>query len=239
MFTWGSKYLFAVGVAALLGAALYALIGGGDPPGVMSFGYKGAVGDHTGYAILSTTGVVGLGLGVFNVVTHDGDAEEASARVGVDHTLTVFTPRTATYWGPLTAFGVASLIIGISASQTFVVLGIVVLAVVAIQWPILAWSDRATTGDDDVNEGIRKWVLGPVEISIMAMLGVTVLVLAASQALRTLPEAWAIAIGVLTAVLTLGAATAISKIDVSRSVIVGVAAVGALSVLVVGVVGAA
>ncbi len=239
MFTWGSKYLFAVGVSALVGAALYGLISGGDLLGVISAGYKGAVGDHTGYTILVTTGAVSLGLGSFNLATRDGDAEEASARVGVDHTLTLSTPRTESYWGPLAAFGVASLIIGISTSQAFVVLGIVVLAVVAIQWPILAWSDRATTGDDDVNEGIRKWVLGPVEISIMAMLGVTVLVLAASQALRTLPEAWAIAIGVLTAVLTLGAATAISKIDVSRSVIVGVAAVGALSVLVVGVVGAA
>ena len=35
MFTWGSKYLFGVSLAAFVGAVAYGLITGGDPVGVL------------------------------------------------------------------------------------------------------------------------------------------------------------------------------------------------------------
>ncbi|MCP3992723.1 MAG: hypothetical protein GY724_26890 [Actinomycetia bacterium] len=237
MFTWGSKYLFAVSVAALLGAALYGLISGGDVVGVTSAGYKGGVGDHTGYTTLVTIGVVSFGLGALNLAIRDGDAEEAAARVGANHALTVSTPKTPSFWGPLTAFGVACLIVGIAVSQAFVVLGIVVFAVVTIQWAILAWSDRAT-GDDDVNEVIRKRVLGPLEIPMMSLLGIAVLVLGVSRVLLAVSETGATIVAALVAATIFGSALVIAKSNAPRSVISGVVAIAALALLAGGIVGA-
>ena len=237
MFTWGSKYLFAVAVASLLGAGLFGLITGGELLGVMSVGYKGGVGDHGGYATLFTVGVVSIGLGVFNLAIRDGDADDGAARVGADNVLSVTTPRTPSYWAPLTAFGVACLIVGVAVARAFVILGIVVLSIVAIQWAILAWSDRAT-GDGDVNEVIRKRVLGPVEVPLMATLAIAVLVLGVSRVLLAVSETGATVVAAVVAVLVFGGAVAVAKLNASRSVISGVVAIGALAVLAGGIVGA-
>jgi hypothetical protein len=237
MFTWGSKYLFAIAVVSLLGAGLFGLITGGDVLGVMSVGYKGGVGDHGGYATLFTIGIVSAGLGVFSLAIRDGDAEVAAARAGAEHVLSVSTPTRPSYWGPLTAFGVACLIVGVAVSRAFVVLGIVVLSVVAIQWAILAWSDRAT-GDGEVNEVIRKRVLGPIEVPMMAVLGIAVVVLGVSRVLLAVSETGATVVASVVAALVFAVAVAVVKSNASRSVISGVVAIGALAVLAGGIVGA-
>lgn len=237
MFTWGSKYLFAVAGASLIGAALYGLISGGGLIGVVSLGYKGGVGEHTGYTILVAVAIVSTFLAVLNLMFRDGDAETAAEVAGVDHVLAVSTPRTPSFWGPLAGFGVACMAVGLAVSQAFFILGVVVLAVVTLEWMVLAWSDRAT-GDDTVNAVIRTRTLGPLEIPMLAMLGIAVVVIGLSRVLLAVPAAGATAVAAIVAAAVFGSAVAIAKSNASRSVITGVVAIAAVAVLAGGIVGA-
>lgn len=237
MFTWGSKYLFTVAGSSLIGAALYGLISGGGLIGVVSLGYKGGVGDHTGYAILIAIATVTICLGVLNIIIRDGDAETAAEVAGVDHVLAVSTPRTPSFWGPIAAFGVACVAVGLAVSQAFFILGVVVLSVVTLEWLVLAWSDRAT-GDAEVNETIRNRTLGPFEIPMLAMLGIAVVVIGLSRVLLTVPAAGSTAIASVIAAVVFAAAVGMAKSNASRSIITGVVALAAVGVLAGGIIGA-
>lgn len=237
MFTWGSKYLFGVAFASLVGAAAYGLSSGGDIVGVFSAGYKGGVGEHVGYTVLTTIGLVFSLLGVVNVITRDGDAGEAAELVGADGALTVSTPRTSSFWGLLAAFGMACLAVGVAVSSAFFILGVVILAVVLLEWVVLAWSDQAT-GDQEVNAVIRDRILGPIEVPLLAMLGIAAMVLGLSRVLLAVSEVASTTIAAVVAALIFGAAIAISKSDAPRAIISGVVALGAVGVIAGGIVGA-
>ena len=176
-------------------------------------------------------------LAVVLVMTREGDAASASDRVGTDSILTVSTPRASSFWGPLAAFGIACMIVGLAVSQAFVILGIVVLSVVTLQWLVLAWSDRAT-GDDEVNEVLRNRLLGPFEIPMLALLGIAVMVIGLSRVLLAVPEIGSTAIASVVAALIFGVGVAMAKTSPSRSIISGVVAVGAVAVLAGGIAGA-
>lgn len=237
MFTWGAKYLFGLSVASFLGAIVYGLFSGGGIVGVLSGGYKGGVGDHVGYMILVALGFATLFLGVLMVVLRDAESEEASAAVGVERALAVRASRSPSYWGPVAAFGIACMAVGLAVSQMFFILGLVILAVVALEWLVLAWSDRAT-GDAEINSAIRDRMVGPFEIPVLALLGIGVFVIGFSRVLLTVSEAGSVIAAALVAALIFAAAIAIAKSAASRSVITGVVALGALAVLAGGIAGA-
>jgi hypothetical protein len=237
MFTWGSKYLFGIAVASIVGALVYGLVTGGSVLGVLSSGLAGGVGDHAGYGLLLGLAVATIFLGVINVVTRDGDAAVAAASVGVDGALAVGPPRTPTYWAPMAAFGVACLVVGLAVSLAFTILGIAILGVVLVEWTVQAWADRAT-GDQTVNNTIRNRVIGPLEVPIMASLGIAILVLGVSRVLLTVSKEGATAVASIVAFVVFVVAIAIAKSRVSRSVISGVVATGAVLVLAGGIIGA-
>ncbi len=237
MFTWGSKYLFGIGLASMLAAIIYGLSTGGDPVGVISGGYKGGVGDHTGYMILVAIGFACIGLGLMTIIIRDAEAEKASAAAGVDATLAVSASRAPSYWGPLAAFGVACMVVGVAVSLLFLIFGIVVLGIVGLQWLALAWSDRAT-GDPEVNAVIRERLIGPFEIPMLAALGIGAIVIGVSRVLLAVPEAGSTALASVVAALIFFGAVAIANSSVPRSVITGVVALGAVAVLAGGIAGA-
>jgi hypothetical protein len=234
MFTWGSKYLFGVAVVGLLGAAVYGLVTGGGLIGVLSVGYKGAVGEHTGYGILLGVGAAAAALGVLNVIVRDGEADDAVVEAGA---LAVRTPRSASYWGLLAAFGLACLVVGVAVSPAFFIVGLVVLSVVLLEWVILAWSDGAT-GDPTVNSAIRERVIGPIEVPLLALLGIGVVILGVSRVLLAVSSAGSVAVAAAVAGLVFVSCIVMAKTTVNRSVISGIVVVGALAVLAGGIVGA-
>lgn len=238
MFTWGSKYLFGVSLAALVGAVVYGLVTGGGIVGVISMGYKGGVGEHTGYAILMAAAFTSLFLGVIGVITRDGDAEDMAQRAGSDQVLAVKPPVGLGISAPLAAFGIACLALGISVSEAFLYLGLAVLFVVGIEWTIQAWSERAT-GDDEVNAIIRRRVLGPFEVPMLSLLAIAVMALGLSRILLAVPEAVSVAIAVFAAAFIFGSAVLIAKARAPRAIVSAIVTFGAVAVLAGGIVGAA
>lgn len=237
MFTWGSKYLFGVSLAAFLGAVAYGLITGGGPVGVISAGYKGGVGEHVGYALLLSASLSALLLGIASVITRDGDAEDMAALAGSDSALAVRPPAGLSIAAPLTAFGVGSMVVGVAVSKAFLYLGIAVLLIVGIEWLVQAWSDRAT-GDDQVNNIIRRRVLGPIEVPMLGGLAIAVIVLGLSRILLAVSEVGSVVIVSAAAAFVFFSAVLIAKTKAPRAIISAIVTFGALAVLAGGIVGA-
>ena len=238
MLTWGSKFLFGIGFGALVGAVVMGLVTGGDPIGVISLGYKGGVGDHIAYGILLAISAAVIMLGVVTTIARDGDPEELAAIAGVDKLPAVTPPAHPSYWAPLTAFGVVSLVVGLALSSAFSYLGVAVLAVVALEWCIQAWADHAS-GDPEVNEVIRQRVIGPVELPLLSMLGIGAFVLGISRVLLAVSSTGSVVVACVAAGLVFGIIVLLSKVDVDRRIIAGVVAITAVAVLAGGIIGAA
>ncbi len=238
MFTWGSKYLFGVFVAAYLAAIAYGLVTGGGPVGVISFGYKGGVGDHVGYTMLMSASVTSLILGIISVITRDGDADDMAELAGSELALAVRPAKGLSIAGPLTAFGLGCLVVGVSISMAFLYLGVAVLFVVAIQWLVQVWADRAT-GDDAVNDVIRNRILGPIEVPMLACLSIAVVVLGISRVLLAVSKTGSVVVASVAAVFVFGAAILIAKSKAPRPIVSAIVTLGAVAVLAGGIAGAA
>lgn len=238
MFTWGSKFFIGLSAGALIGAVAYGLVTGGGPVGVVSSGYKGGVGDHLGYSILLFAAAALVLMGFISVLVRDGDAEAMAARAGVATVPPVQQPSDASYWGPIAAFGVAATVIGLALSPVFYILGIAVLAVVTLMWSVQAWADRAT-GDPEVNRVVRSRVLGPIELPMLSMLAIAAVAVGVSRVFLAVSKTGATVAGSIFTILVFGSAVLMSKIDLKRSAINGIVALGALAVLAGGIVGAA
>jgi hypothetical protein len=237
MFTWGSKYLFGVFVAAYVSAVVYGAVSGGGPIGVISFGYKGGVGEHVGYTILMSAAFVALFLGIVSVITRDGDSEDMASLAGSERALAVRPPTGLSIAGPLTAFGIGCLAVGIAVSTAFLYLGVAVLFVVAIEWLVQAWSERAT-GDDQVNNIIRNRILGPIEVPMLGLLSIAVIVLGISRVLLAVSKVGSVVVASVAAVFVFGAAILIAKSKAPRAIISAIVSFGAVAVLAGGIVGA-
>lgn len=237
MFTWGSKYLFGISVAAFVAAVVYGLVTGGGPVGVISGGYKGGVGDHVGYTMLLSTSFGALVLGIVSVIARDGDSEDMSALAGAEHALAVKPPTGLSIAAPLTAFGIGCLVVGVAVSTVFLYLGVAVLLIVGIEWLVQAWSDRAT-GDDQVNNIIRQRVLGPIEVPMLSLLAIAVIVLGISRILLAVSSTGSVVIASVAAAFVFCSAILITKSKAPRSIVSAIVTFGAVAVLAGGVVGA-
>lgn len=244
MLTTGSKWFFGVAGGAFLAALVY---GGATNPsevkmatftGVLTLGYKGGVGDHIGYAILLGIAGAALFLGASLAAFRDADVEAEAGLLAVDTVPEVTAPPQGSYWPVIGAFGAGALVVGLVTSSALVMLGIVVLVAVAFEWAISAWSDRATT-DPMVNRAVRRRVMMPFEVPILGALGIAVFVLALSRILLTVSDLGVYLIfgGLATAVLIVAFILS-ARPRLNPSMVAAVCVIGALAVLVGGVVSA-
>lgn len=238
MFTWGPKYLFAISATALVSAVIYGVVTGGDPIGAATMGYKGGVGDHLGYSILIAVGVVAQVLTWVLVATRDGDAEAMAARTVSPTVPPVNPPADPSFWGPLSAFGVAAIIIGLSISRIYFYLGLAVFFVAGLMWLVQAWSDRAS-GDPEANRIIRDRIAGPFEVPLLSLLGFAVMALAMSRVFLATSANGAVVAGTIVTVLIFGGAVVLANTEVKPALLRGVLALGAVAVLAGGIAAAA
>lgn len=180
MFTWGSKYFFGLSAATFVAAIIYVLVSGGGLLGALSLGWYQGVGVHTGFAVLMGLTLALFLLGVLSVWVRDAEAEEAAILVGGERVPQALPPVNPSFWGVVTGFAVGALLIGASVSDEFLLLGAALLVVVALEWAVLSWTDRAT-GDPAANRTIRNRIMMPIEVPLFGALAIAVLALGVSR----------------------------------------------------------
>jgi hypothetical protein len=235
----GSRLFFALAVLGLLGAGAYGVASGGDPVGVMSAGYKGGVGDHFGYSVLSAFGLTSLILGFLTVAIRDADPMPVAVSGGEAAVPEVAPPDGASFWPLIGALGLVITVLGLVEGAGLVALGLVLVAVTAIEWTVRAWSDRAT-GDPAVNRAIRDRLMAPVEVPIGAALVIAFVVLGVSRVLLAVSSFSAVMIAIVASFLIFAGAIVVWKSPKQgRKIATALLIIGAVAVIAGGIAGVA
>jgi hypothetical protein len=238
MLTTGFKLFMGYCIGALLAAAVYGYTTGGSHMGPLSVGWKGAVGEHIGYAVLLITGAVAGALSLVLVAFRDADARAAAELLGVE-TASAQRPTGASYWPIVSAFGAGAVVIGLVLSPAVFVAGLVLLAIVMFEWMMSAWADRAT-GDPEVNRELRDRIMSPIEVPVGAVLAIVVVPLAASRVFLSVSKFSAVWVATgVAAVVLLAAIVVALRPKLSKNVVAGIVLVGGIAFVTAGIVSAA
>jgi hypothetical protein len=239
MFTTGSKWFLGLGTVSLVLAAVYGYGTGGDLLGPLTGGYWGGVGDHLGYTVLVSIGLVAVLLGLVALASRDADPGALAQVAGTDDAPLAVPPAHLAYWPVLGAFGAALVVLGLVISNVLFVAGLIVLLAVLIEWMVLAWSDRAT-GDPDTNHHLRQRLMAPFEVPLIGVIILGVAIFAFSRVFLTVSKLGAVGVATVLASAVLGIGVLLAtKPRISANVIAGVLTVCALGVVSLGVVSAA
>lgn len=240
MFKSASKFLFGLAGLAFLSAIVLGVATSDQGPidsilGPITMGYKGGVGDHVGYSILISLAVVSFFLGVFLASLRDADPEAEAQLVGLETVPEAPEPTTVNYWPVIGAFSAAAVVLGLAIGSEMVVVGAVGLVCCTVEWAARAWADRAT-GDAEVNQTIRNRLMNPIEIPVLAVLGIGGLVLAVSRILLALPKTGSyLAFAIIPTVMFIFGVLILMKPKMSQSAIAAILLVGGLAILAGGV----
>jgi hypothetical protein len=237
MITSGSKWFFGLAFTTFVLAIAYGWTTGGNGFGPLTFGYKGAVGDHFGYSLLMAAGVVAFFLGCVATAVRDAEAESLAQLAGTENVPSV-TPAGTSYWPPLAAFGVALVVIGLVSEALVFVMGLIVLGIVLVEWTVQTWADHAT-GDPETNRQIRNRLMNPIEFPVAGVLVLALLALSFSRLFLALSADQTVLAGVvLTAIIVGGGFLVASRPRLSPNVIVAALVAAAVIVLALGIGGA-
>ena len=237
MFTTGFKFFFGLFAAFCVAALVYGYTTGGDHVGPLSLGWKGGVGDHIGYGLLVALAGVSLTISLVLVSFRDADAAAQAQLQNVAEVLTD-QPVAASFWPVVASFGVGAAAVGLVLHPMVFVLGLALVTLSLVEWTMDAWADRAT-GDTTVNRELRNRIMAPIEIPVIGTLAVGVIVLAASRILLTVSQLEAVTVaGVVSALILGGAWVYASRPGLGRRLVRIFGTVGALLLLVGGVLAA-
>ncbi len=238
MIPTGLKLYAGIAVAALAAAALGGWTSGGSFVGPISAGYKGGIGDYVSYVVLVGVAFVSIIVGGLLTVFRDADATAVAASMGLAQAPVGQRPVAASIWPIVAGIGVSFLAVGIAVNAAITGVGFVILAIVAFEWTMTAWADRAT-GDSKANEALRAQIMGPFEIPLLGLMAAGVVVIAVSRILLASSELGAVVVGGVVSVIILGVGIfAAQGPTVSKNVITGVAGVVLAGILIGGVWGA-
>lgn len=239
MITPASKVFFGASAVALLAAWVYGWGTGGGFTGVMLFGLLGGVGELAGYTILVGVAGVLAGLGSATSILRDADPDQQAAVAGLEVAPVVAPPATGSYWPVLGALSATLVLVGLVASPVVFVIGALGALVVAVEWMVTTWSERAT-GDATTNRRIRDQLMRPLEIPVGAALGILVVVVSFSRVFLTLEaRATSITAIVLGAIVLAVGFFIAYRPHLSKDLIAGVAVLGALVAIGAGIAAAA
>jgi hypothetical protein len=238
MLTSGFKLFMGYALGALLAAAVYGYTTGGSHLGPLSVGWKGAVGEHIGYAVLLITGAVAGAHSLILIAFRDADARAAAELLGVE-TASAQRPTGQSYWPIIAAFGMGAVALGLVLSPAVFVAGVVALVIVTFEWTMSAWADRAT-GDPEVNRELRDRIMQPIEVPVGAVLAIIVVPLAASRVFLSVTKFSAVWVATgVAAVVFITAIVLATRPKLSKNVVAGIVLIGGLAFLTGGIVAAA
>ncbi len=254
MFTTGFKYYFGFGLFLLLAAVLYGWTSGGVDfgmfPGQMgslyfamlgalTMGYKGAVGDHFGYAVLLGGAACAFVAGGMIVAFRDADAKSLAEVAGTADAPALRPAGTSNYWAPLGAFGVGVIAVGLASSGWLVIAGVAVLAFVALEWTMQAWADRST-GDHRLNAQLRSRIMNPIEVPVVGVIVAGFVAIGISRLYLAIPKLGAtwLSLGIAAAIFLVAIVVAMAP-KVSKNVLTALVVLGGVAVLASGIAGVA
>jgi hypothetical protein len=254
MLTTGCKLYFGFGLVFLLAAIFYGWTSGGvewglfpgqlgtlyyDIQGALTLGWRGAVGDHLGYTVLLAGSIASFTLGGFMVAFRDNEASAVAEVAGTATAPAYRAPTTSSLFVPVGAFGLAVMVLGLVTERVLLWAGMVIVGLVALEWVVHAWADRAT-GDARVNQALRNRVMNPIEVPVAGVLIVGFVVFGISRVLLTVDKAASVwlTIGFASAIFVMAVVLAAAP-RLAKPVLGTVLVLGALAVLAGGVIGAA
>ncbi len=221
MFTTGSKLYFGLTALALAVFSLLGVTTSWTFPATLAVGSLAVVFGFLG-------GLVSY-------------ARDVTALVQADHEERVPAPAISRSVWPLVAgFGIAFTAMGLAVDTRLFLLGSAITLAAALEWVTQAWADRASA-DPQFNRNVRSRLLQPLEWPIFGALVLLLVVFGFSRVMLAIPEeatATVAFIVVAIIVLLVGFVLA-SRPRLSRAVIGGVVAMGALLALGGGIAGVA
>jgi hypothetical protein len=129
--------------------------------------------------------------------------------------------------------------LGLVLGSLMFVVGLVLLAITAVEWTVKAWSDRAT-GDPEVNLAIRNRLMAPIEIPIAAALVIGFVVVGISRVLLAVSSIAAVWIAVAAAAAIFGCALLVlARPKQSAKLATALLLIGAVAVIAGGIAGVA
>lgn len=250
MFTPGFRLFFGFALAGLVSMVVFGIVSG-DPGeadyfgfvdasawvGALSLGWKGGIGNHVGYIVLLLFVVASAFLALMLVAYRDADTD-AVAELNGGQLPPAQGPTTTNYWPVIGAFGVGVTIVGLAVHASIFVIGLLLMFAATFEWMMSAWADRAT-GDPRANKELRDRIMKPVEVPVLAAVGIAAVVLAMSRIFLTVSKEWATWLAIIISAVIFAVAVAFALVEkVNRNVVAAVLSVGAIALLAGGVVSA-
>jgi hypothetical protein len=207
--------------------------------GPLTLGWKGGVGNHLAYIFF--VGLFGLSAGLAGILVAFRDADP-EAEAEVVHTESV--PLTRAPVGPnfmpaLAAFGFVMMLVGLATrTPLYATSGLVVLLVAGFVWTLRTWAERAT-GDNAANAELYHRFIDPLRTPVLALLSVAVVAIGLSRVLLAVSKTNSVLVFGLVATLVFVVAAVLAlRPDSARSVTTGLVIVGAIAIVIAGVLGA-
>lgn len=153
----------------------------------------------------------------------------------------VETPQTApSYWPVGVAVGAGIAAVGLVADTLTFVFGCIIAGIAAFEWIINSWTDRHST-NAEANATFRGRLMAPFEIPVFTVVIMGLAVIMLSRVFLAGPKTAAAIVGIVLSVIIFSVFFVLYiKPDVApRNVLTGGAVLGAVALLVAGVVAAA
>lgn len=218
----GTKYLGGVALLLIVAATVYGIGTGGDSTGNVAL---------LGTAVLGTSGAIAAFLAFVVMEAGDGASRDRVREAAY--------PLLPAYWPVMVAAGIGVLIVGLVINTQLAIFGQLLIVVAAIEWTLTAWADHRST-DAVANQTVRRNLALPFEVPLYGALVVALPVVLVSRvfiAVSRNAASW-LALGVSTAVLLL-AFVLYGLPQLRRAIVASVLALGAVAVIVGGIVAAA
>jgi len=163
VFPTGSKLLIGAAALATVAAIIYGTAQGG------SLGTVGLI-----FAAACLAGLAGV-----NIFARDGDVSAMDSTALTESAAARPTPPNS-IWPMVGALGGILVVVGLVTYPTVFIFGIIALLGATVEWMIEAWSDRASA-DLEHNAEVRGRIAHPLELPLLALVGVAILVYSFSR----------------------------------------------------------
>ena len=184
-----------------------------------------------GSFVLFSLGIAALTLGLMASAVRDGDVDADDPAAG----LAPVRRALPAPWPVLGAIGAGLVAIGLAGEGAFLYAGLGLLGAVLAETMVSSWAERRTA-DHATNQELRNRIMFPLEIPVLAVVGVAVVVLPFSRVLLALPKSASTAIAIVLATLVLlVSALVTAKPRISSSVLTALLGLGVVVIVGAGI----